>query len=116
MSREVRRGDLYWLDWAPARGSEQSGRRPALVVQTDAANRIEAYPNTIVVAVSRAGKPVPFHVKVQPDEDNGLRDTSFVKCEQLMTVSRQRLVERMGRVSDAVLFQVDQALRKVLGL
>jgi len=116
MTPEIRRGDLYWLDWSPGRGSEQAERRPSLVVQTDAANQVQRYPNTIVVAVSRSGKPVPFHVPVSPDPLNGLRDSSYIKCEQIMTVSRDRLAERIGRLSETDLARVDEALRKVLGL
>ncbi len=116
MSPEARRGDLFWLDWSPGRGSEQAGKRPALVVQTDAANRVERYPNTIVVPVSTSGKPVPFHVRIQPDVGNGLREVSFAKCEQIMTVSRDRLDVRLGCLSAADMNRVDDALCKVLGL
>ncbi|HZT40774.1 MAG TPA: type II toxin-antitoxin system PemK/MazF family toxin [Chthonomonadaceae bacterium] len=56
----IRRGEIYMVDWSPGRGSEQAGRRPAVIVQTDAANLNSNYPNTIVVAVSKSGKPVPF--------------------------------------------------------
>ncbi len=116
MSPEARRGDLFWLDWSPGRGSEQAGQRPALVVQTDAANCVERYTNTIVVAISTSGKPVPFHVRIQPDDGNGLRDVSFAKCEQIMTVSRDRLDGRLGCLSAADMNRVDYALCKVLGL
>ncbi len=116
MTREVRRGDLFWLDWRPAGGSEQSGRRPAVVIQTDAANRVRSYPNTIVAAVSRTGRPVPFHVRVDPDGMNGLKEVSYVKCEQILTVSRERLIERIGRLSDSHMEAVDDGLRSVLAL
>lgn len=110
------RGELWWVDWSPARGSEQSGRRPALVVQTDPANHNPQYPNTVVVTVSRQGREVPSHVRVEPTAQNGLASLSFIKCEQILTISKQRLEKRTGRVTSAELALVDAALRLVLGL
>src|SRR5579862_7740433 len=92
------RGQIYWVDWNPARGSEQAGRRPALVVQNDPFNRNTRYPNTIVVAVSTRGRDVPVHVMLEPTVENGLRERSYVKCEQVMTISKDRLEERIGTV------------------
>ncbi len=112
----MRRGELYWVDWSPGRGSEQIGKRPALVVQRDAANRNENYPNTIVVTLSTKGKPVPFHVEIQPTEETGLREISWAKCEQLLTISKERLVGRIGVVDDATLERIGVALKKVLEL
>jgi hypothetical protein len=63
VSKEVHRGDIWVVDWSPGRGSEQAGMRPAVVVQTDAANLNPRYPNTIVLTVSTKGKAVPFHGK-----------------------------------------------------
>lgn len=116
MSRQPRRGDIWLLDWSPSRGSEQAGFRPALVVQTDAANANPAYPNTIVLAVSTKGKPVPFHVAVKPGRGNGLTEPSFIKCEQVLTVAKERLVKRLGAVSEEELRQVGRAVRLVLEL
>jgi mRNA interferase MazF len=110
------RGEIYWLDWSPGRGSEQTGRRPALIVQRDAANRSENYPNTIVVAVSTKGKPVPFHVEIHPDDTNGLAQTSYFKCEQLLTISKERLMDRIGKADPDTMAKVDIALKKVFDL
>ena len=112
----VERGEIYWLDWNPARGSEQSGRRPALIVQTDNANQKSQYPLTIVIAVSTQGRPIPFHVRVEPTSENGLTVVSFIKCEQIQTTSKDRLMRRIGRVDDAIMSQVDQAIKQVLSL
>jgi mRNA interferase MazF len=113
---DLRRGELYWLDWSPGRGSEQEGRRPVLVVAADAANRNERYPLTIVVAVSRAQRDIVTHVVVEPDESNGLRERSSVKCEQVTTVSKDRLCERIGRVTPDALDRIDRALKRALSL
>ncbi|MFH0813341.1 MAG: type II toxin-antitoxin system PemK/MazF family toxin [Pseudomonadota bacterium] len=114
MNKQVRRGDIWIVDWSPSRGSEQTGMRPAVVIQTDAANLNPHYPNTIVVTVSTKAKAVPFHVSVNPSEENGLKKASFVKCEQVMTISKERLVRRLGRLEGERLQVVGASLRKVL--
>lgn len=113
---QPRRGELWWLDWSPGRGSEQAGRRPALVIQIDAATTNPRYPNTIVVAVSTKGRQVTSHVLVQPSTTNGLAETSFVKCEQVQTVSKERLVKRIGMLDATVMDLVAAALRTTLGI
>jgi mRNA interferase MazF len=113
---EIHRGEVWWVDWSPGRGSEQIGRRSALVVQTDAANQNPAYPNTIVVAVSRKGRDVPFHVRLEPTATNGLTAVSFAKCEQVLTVSKERLQQRIGRIAQSDLERVAEAVKVVLAL
>jgi len=110
----MRRGDIWVVDWSPGRGSEQAGMRPAVIVQTDAANLNHHYPNTIVVTVSTKGKAVPFHVPIEPSEQNGLKDRSFAKCEQVLTISKERLLRRLGRLDEDCLELVAASLRKVL--
>jgi mRNA interferase MazF len=112
----VRRGQLYWLDWSPARGSEQSGRRPALVVQQNAASANPNYPLTIVVAVSSKGRPIPAHVQLAPSERNGLTSVSFIKCEQIQTVSKDRFGELIGEIDAADIQRVETALKRVLAI
>lgn len=115
-SREVRRGDIWLVDWSPSRGSEQAGMRPAVVVQTDAANLNPRYPNTVVATVSTKGKAVSFHVPVEPSEQNGLKEKSFVKCEQVLTISKDRLVRRVGSLEEDSLALAGSSIRKVLDL
>jgi mRNA interferase MazF len=115
-SDEIRRGNLYWVDWSPGRGSEQTGHRPALVVATDQANRNPRYPLTIVVAVTTQIRDILTHVAIQPDEENGLRQPSAAKCEQILTVSKDRLTERIGSISADDLERIDTALRRSLSL
>lgn len=114
MSKLPKRGEIWLLDWSPSRGSEQSGFRPALIIQTDAANRNPGYPNTIVLAISTKGKPVPFHVAIQPEKKNGLTEISYVKCEQILTVAKERLVKKLGSIDEKIIGQVVQAVRLVL--
>ena len=113
---DIRRGELYWVDWMPARGSEQAGHRPALVVGADAGNRNERYPLTIVVAVSTTRRDILTHVVLEPDVENGLQERSSAKCEQVMTVSKDRLQERIGQVNDEDLAKVEAALKRALSL
>ena len=113
---DLSRGDLWWVDWSPGRGSEQLGRRPALIVQTDAANHNPRYPNTVVVTISTKGRDVPFHVPLQATQHSGLATPSLVKCEQVLTISKERLESRLGAVSERELAEVDEAMRLVLDL
>ena len=113
---DLRRGELYWVDWNPARGSEQAGRRPALIVSADAGNRNERYPLLIVAAVSTALRDIVTHVVLQPGTTNGLTQTSSVKCEQLMTISKGRLREKLGQITADELAMVDAALLRSLGI
>ena len=114
MSKEVRRGDIWLVDWSPGRGPEQFGIRPAVAIQTDAANLNPRYPNTIVLTLSTKGKAVPFHVLVEPSESNGLTEKSFVKCEQVLTISKDRLFRRLGQIEDETLKSVATSIRLVL--
>jgi len=115
-SHTIHRGDLFWADWHPVRGSEQSGRRPALVVQTDAGNHQTRYPNTIIAAVTTAQARVPTHIEVKPSEDNGLSSASTIKCEQLLTISKDRLDGYIGHLDTDLMQSVDDAIKLALGL
>lgn len=113
---EVRRGQIWLVDWSPGRGSEQLGQRPALVIQTDAANANERYPNTIVLTLSTKGLPVATHVEIVPASRNGLRMTSWVKAEQILAISKRRLVTLWGTLSPSEMERVEQAVRTALAL
>ncbi|MCX6381293.1 MAG: type II toxin-antitoxin system PemK/MazF family toxin [Armatimonadetes bacterium] len=113
---EIRRGQMYWVDWNPARGSEQAGRRPALIVQNDPFNLNERYPNAVVVTISTSGRAIPTHIMVEPDTANGLGAISYIKCEQVITISKDRLEDYIGDVSSVAMKQVDGALKRVLAL
>jgi len=113
---DIRRGDIWWIDWPQGRGSEQGGRRPGVVVQSDGANRSPYYPNTIAVAVSRQGRDIPFHVRLEASAENGLVTDSFVKCEQVVTLGKEPFESRMGRLTGEDMRRVELALRRVLKL
>ncbi len=90
-----KRGEIWLIDWNPARGSEQGGRRPALVIQNDIGN--EKAPTTIVAAISGAVKPYPMNVVVEKGE-GGLDRSSIVKTGQILTIAKDRLERRLGRL------------------
>ena len=106
------------MDFSPSRGSEQAGKRPALVIQNNAGNASLHYPNTIVLAMSTKGKRVPFHVRIDPAKSNGLQETTFVKCEQILTIAKARLTGEspLGRISTGQLRRVEAATLLAIGI
>jgi mRNA interferase MazF len=107
------RGEVFWIDFGRPRGSEQSGRRMALVIQNNAGNRSSA--TTIVAAISthRPSRQYPFHVWV---DARILGEPGIVQCEQLLTVSKIRLISKVTGLPHDVMSQVDRALALSLGL
>jgi mRNA interferase MazF len=113
----IRMGDIFIVNWDPGRGSEQAGERPALVVQNNAFNSNDRYPNTIVVTISKSGRDLPTHVKLPQTADNGLWEPlSYVKCEQLLTISKSRLGRNVGKITPEQLADVSRALKRLLSL
>ena len=111
-----KRYEIWLINWNPGRGSEQTGFRPSLIIQTDAGNTNPYYPNTIVLTISTKGRTVPFHIRIEPSEKNGLKGISFVKCEQILTISKERLVNKIGSLEQEKMKQVEKALQLVLSL
>src|SRR5216684_5672292 len=111
-----RRGEIWDVNWSPGRGAEQQGIRPALIIQNDRGNASHTYPLTIVASMSRTERELPLHVRIAPTEENGLTDYTDVKCEQLMTIEKSRLLRRRGVISSEELSRVDIALRLSLNL
>ncbi|MBI4479300.1 MAG: type II toxin-antitoxin system PemK/MazF family toxin [Acidobacteria bacterium] len=108
------RGEVWDIKLDPVIGHEQAGGRPALVVSVDLFN--EGPAELIVVApITRTERKLRWHVRVSPPE-GGLAAVSFIQCENLRSVSKHRLKRRRGRVSDAILDQVDDRLRILLDL
>jgi len=108
-----RRGEVWLVNWNPGRGSEQKGIRPALVVQNDIGN--EKAPTTIVAAISGSVRLYPVNVLLEPPE-GGLERPSVVKTSQILTVSKDRLMRRLGRISKDKMEEVDRAIKLSLDL
>ena len=108
-----KRGEVWLVNWNPARGSEQAGRRPALVIQNDIGN--EKAPTTIVAAISSSVKVYPMNVQIDPPE-GGLDRPSIIKTSQILTISNERLEKRLGRINGDSLIEVDRAIKLSLAL
>ena len=111
-----RRGEIWDVNWSPGRGAEQQGMRPALIIQNDRGNASLSYPLTIVASMSRTERELPLHVRIAPSPENGLSDFTDVKCEQLMTIEKSRLIRRRGSINSEELSRVDVALKLSLNL
>jgi mRNA interferase MazF len=108
-----RRGEIWLVNWNPARGSEQAGKRPALVIQNDIGN--EHASTTIVAALSATIRIYPMNVLIEPPQ-GGLTKPSVIKTGQILTVSKDRLEKRLGIIEEKKMVEVDQAIRLSLAL
>jgi mRNA interferase MazF len=107
------RGEIWLINWNPARGSEQAGERPALVIQNDIGN--EHASTTIVAAISTSIRSYPMNVFLEPPE-GGLSKPSIVKTGQIMTVSKERLKKKLGKLNQEKMQEVNRALKLSLAL
>lgn len=111
----VKRGDIFYADLSPVIGSEQGGIRPVIIVQNDIGNRYS--PTVIVAAItSQINKAkLPTHVEIS-SEEYGLNRDSVVLLEQIRTLDKKRLKERIGHMTDSDMQKVDKALLISLNL
>ena len=106
------RGEVWHGDLSPIRGHEQAGSRPLLVISDDLFNRGPAGVVVVIPLTSRIRR-VPLHVTVEPPE-GGLRTTSVIQCEAIRSISKERLKQRLGRVSSTTMAAVEDRLRILL--
>jgi len=111
----VRRGDIYYADLSPVVGSEQGGMRPVLIVQNDTGNKHS--PTVIAAAItSQVGKArLPTHIELS-GQSCGLSRDSVILLEQIRTIDKSRLRERMGRLDEPLMNEVDNAIAVSFGL
>ncbi len=111
----VKRGEIYYADLSPVVGSEQGGLRPVLIIQNNTGNKHS--PTVIAAAItSRQMKAeLPTHIRVSADR-SGLVKDSVVLLEQVRTIDKQRLRERMGELDIGSMAQVNRALSVSFGL
>jgi mRNA interferase MazF len=107
-------GEVWLADLDPVVGHEQAGRRPIVIVSADLFNRNDSG-LVITVPVTRTQRRNPFHVPINPP-NGGLRHRSFVLCEMVRSISRDRLEFRIGRVDGSTMDKIDDRLRVLLGL
>lgn len=111
----VKRGDVFYADLSPVVGSEQGGVRPVLVVQNDVGNK---YSPTIIISAitSQINKAkLPTHIEISASEF-GLSKDSVVLLEQIRTVDKRRLRDKIGHFNDELMKKVNEGLRVSLGL
>lgn len=111
----VKRGEIYYADLSPVVGSEQGGIRPVLIVQNDVGNKHS--PTVIAAAITskQEKNKLPTHISVQASSC-GLAKDSVVLLEQVRTLDKRRLKERMGELDSGSMQQVNDALQVSLGL
>ncbi|SKA87149.1 mRNA interferase MazF [Clostridium sp. USBA 49] len=115
MTTIVKRGDIFYADLSPVVGSEQGGIRPVIVIQNDVGNKYS--PTVIVAAItSQINKAkLPTHVEIS-SEEYGLNKDSVVLLEQIRTLDKKRLKEKIGHMTDKDMKMVDEALSISVGL
>ena len=111
----VKRGDIYYADLSPVVGSEQGGMRPVLIIQNDVGPRYS--PTVIAAAItSRMGKSrLPTHIDIYADRA-GLSKDSVVLLEQIRTLDKRRLKEKMGHLDEGMMTEVNNAIAVSFGL
>ena len=112
----IKRGDMFYADLSPVVGSEQGGIRPVLIIQNDTGNKYS--PTVIAAAItSQTGKnKLPTHIEIGSN-DNGLKSDSVVLTEQIRTIDKSRLKEKIGRITDMeVMNRVNNAIGISFGL
>ena len=115
ISVNIKRGDIYYADLSPVVGSEQGGERPVLIVQNDVGNKYS--PTVIAAAItSRMGKTrLPTHIDVHANKV-GLQKNSVILLEQIRTIDKRRLGEKMGHLDDETMTAVNEAISVSFGL
>jgi len=111
----VKRGEVYYADLSPVVGSEQGGIRPVLIVQNDVGNRFS--PTVIAAAITsqKTKNPLPTHISVNAD-NCGLQKDSIVLLEQVRTLDKQRLKEKIGALETNDMARINHALSISIGL
>ena len=111
----IKRGDLFWVNLNPSKGSEQAGRRPVLILQNDVGN--ELAPTTIIAPLTTKSfsKEYPTNVNI-PKGIAGLKTNSTVLLSQIRTIDKARLEEQIGTLPAPYLRSVNRAIEITLGL
>ena len=111
----IKRGDIYYADLSPVVGSEQGGVRPVLIVQNNVGNKYS--PTVIAAAItSQINKAkMPTHIEINA-EDYGLTKASVILLEQVRTIDKKRLRERIGHLNEGLMHKVNDAIEISFGL
>ncbi|MFD1863736.1 type II toxin-antitoxin system PemK/MazF family toxin [Planococcus sp. FY231025] len=111
----VKRGDVFFAELSPVVGSEQGGTRPVLVIQNDIGNRFS--PTVIIAAITAQIQKakLPTHVEIDAKKYGFERD-SVILLEQLRTIDKSRLTDKITQLDDSLMEKVDEALEISVGL
>lgn len=111
---QIKRGDIYYVDFGETKGSEQGGIRPCVIIQNDIGNKFS--PTVIVNCITSqiAKAKLPTHVEIS--SKSGLKKDSIVLCEQVKTIDKTRLIKYIGRVDGAIMNKIDIANGVSIGL
>ena len=110
----IRRGDIYYADLRPVVGSEQGGIRPVLIVQNDVGNRHS--PTVIVAAITSKMHKAKLPTHIELPKRYGIEKDSVILLEQVRTIDKARLKEKMGHIDEATMDQVNRAISVSFGL
>lgn len=114
MSVDIKRGEIYWVDWEEGKGSEQAGVRPALIIQNDTGNAVS--PTTIVASLTTApNKPYPFLVSFTKKESS-LSKGGAVDLAAIVTIDKARLGDKCGQLNSKKMVEVNRAIKISLSL
>ncbi|MFP5452517.1 type II toxin-antitoxin system PemK/MazF family toxin [uncultured Parvimonas sp.] len=111
---KVKRGDIFYADLSPVVGSEQGGVRPVLVVQNDVGNKYS--PTVIIAAITSQMNKVKLPTHVEVSADFGLPKNSVVLLEQIRTIDKKRLREKVGYTDEFFMKKVNEALLRSVGV
>lgn len=114
MAQPPTRGEVWLADLNPVKGHEQAGKRPCLIISVDLFNQ-GASGLVVILPITSKEKGIPFHVELSPPEGD-LKVRSFIKCEDVRSISVGRLERRWGVVSPETLAIVEDRLRILMGL
>lgn len=112
----IRRGDMFYADLSPVVGSEQGGVRPVLIIQNDMGNKHS--PTVIAAAITSqiTKNKLPTHIEIKP-EDSGLKTDSIVLTEQIRTIDKSRLKEKIGHINnEKIINELNNALGVSFGI
>lgn len=111
----IKRGDIYYADLSPVVGSEQGGVRPVLIVQNDVGNKYS--PTVIAAAITsqQTKAKLPTHIEIGA-QNSGLAKDSVVLLEQVRTIDKKRLKEKMGSINENSMKEINNAISVSLGL
>jgi mRNA interferase MazF len=110
----ARRGEVWLVDFGEPVGREQSGHRPAVVISADPLNASSAGV-VILIPTTTTHRGLPSHVEIEPG-GSGLDEISYARCEDVKSISEQRLIARLGAVSDDITFDLARVLRFLLDI